>query len=252
MRLPDRRQPLPAVTDIHAVKPEAPEQRARIQHVHDHRGVRTAYPRVVKRQHLVPSLLVEIEQRQVPPVVYREEIVLRPVVCAAGEPLLPVRDTIGHLQHVGDGVDRPGVAWIARDCTRAGSLGASVVAHFLEAKGMHAQVVPLEPANRDRCPADAGRHGRAARSTDRGRSRPGAQPASPAHHSGCQPGCAPRERTRRQDGRRSRHPVPADAVARGPTLRLRPPWPPRVRHARRAAATSRCRARTAGPSGHAP
>jgi len=108
MAVPGCGQLLPAVADIMAGEGEPPQQRRGVDHVErDHRAV-LADRAVIERQHLIGLAEIEMAEREMPPVVNPEEIVVAgPVRFAGDHPADAVLGAPLHFHDMGDGVVRP-------------------------------------------------------------------------------------------------------------------------------------------------
>ena len=86
---------------------------------------------------------IQVIEGQMPPVVEGEAVVGRPVVRPAGQPVHAVAEPALHLHHMGAGMDGPGIARVQLQRPPRALLGAAIVAHLLEAEGVHAQNVAV-------------------------------------------------------------------------------------------------------------
>ena len=140
LRLVGRGQLLVAIPRVDPAQAQAPEQCGGIEHLQ--LDLRSLGPQraVVNLQHPVEAIVVEIEERDVPPVVEGEAVVvLRPIGLAPfheGDAFLLPRL---HLHDVADRVLRPAVVRLQVDGLPAGVLRRAVVPAFLQAEGGHAE-----------------------------------------------------------------------------------------------------------------
>ena len=95
--------------------------------------------RVEQRQALVDLAEFVVEQRQVPPIVDLEEAVLRPGFGIVAHPGNAVALPALHLHDMRHRVLRPAVARLDPDGVPSQRFGAGVVAHLLEAEGLHGE-----------------------------------------------------------------------------------------------------------------
>ena len=105
------------------------------------KGLTTQY--LVRRCYPVQSgdtVLIQVIERGMPPIVKLEAVVfLGPVVGAGFHEGDAFRLAPLHLHHMGDGVLGPAVVRLQFDGVAAGFLGPAVVAALLQAEGIHAQ-----------------------------------------------------------------------------------------------------------------
>jgi hypothetical protein len=119
---------------------EAPQQCAGVEQLEGHAvGARVVDLPVVDVEHAGEVAQLQLEQREVPPVVHREEVAAAPVGDAALERVDPLGHPTTHLVGVGHGVDRPHVVPVGIERGHPGLLGRFVVAGLLEPEGLHAQ-----------------------------------------------------------------------------------------------------------------
>ncbi len=114
-RLPGVRHRLPAVADVDAAQVQPPQHRGGVDHFEDHARLRAVDRTVEQLEHLVDLAEIEMIERDVPPVVDREEAVARPAVGVGRHPGDALLLAALHLHHMRDGVLRPGVAALERD-----------------------------------------------------------------------------------------------------------------------------------------
>ena len=132
----ERREPA-AVGD--AVEAQAPEQRAGVDHLEGHAlGLGVVDLGVVDAERVVDVTAFEVEEREVPPVVDREEVAGTPVGLALAEEPDAVGHSAAHLVGVDHGVDRPHVVGVDGQRGEPRRLGLAVAARLLEAERLHA------------------------------------------------------------------------------------------------------------------
>lgn len=135
-RVRERTEP---ISRVDPVEHEPPQQRAGVEHLERHAfGPVVVDLRVVDRQHLVVASCLEQVQREMPPVVHREQVARPPVGLPAAKEADAVVDLALHLEGVDDRVDTPHVVGVALDRGEADVLGPVVVAGLLGAEGVHA------------------------------------------------------------------------------------------------------------------
>ncbi len=129
----------PAPAERHAAQVQAPEHRRGVDHLeHDARAAPVDRA-IEQREHLAGLAEVEVEHRQVPPVVHGEEAVARPGVGVGAHPGDAVRMAALHFHDVHHGVLRPAVAPLEFERAAALRLGLRVGAGFLQPEGVHAE-----------------------------------------------------------------------------------------------------------------
>ena len=94
---------------------------------------------VVQRQRLVELALRQVEQRQVPPAMRRDDGVDAPAGDVLVHPAHAGVGALGHLEHMRHHVVRPRVECVQGERCAGGLFGALVLAAFLEAEGVHRQ-----------------------------------------------------------------------------------------------------------------
>ena len=138
-RLPTVGQRGPTAADVDAAELQAPQQRRRIDHIEHDRGVLAIDRPVEQREDLIDLPDLEMEKREVPPVVNTQEAVASPGIRVRAHPGNTIRRASLHLHHVRDGVLRPAIARLELDGPAALRLRAPVVGCFLETERMHAE-----------------------------------------------------------------------------------------------------------------
>ena len=144
MPIPMLAQPLPARADIDAGELQAPEQGRGIHEIEQRARGRAPDMAVVDPQHLLEAALLDEEERQMPPLMDRERRRRHPMGLQPAEPGDALALAALHLQHMGDGMDRPCIGGIALDGAAARRLGRAIVAALLQPEGMHAQEIAVE------------------------------------------------------------------------------------------------------------
>ena len=165
----------PPVADVHLGEPQPPEQRGRVEQVEQLLAAVAPDPGVVDVQDGAGLLEVEVVEREVPPVVDREEVVARPVVLARRQPRDAVRQAALHLVRVRDGVHRPGVPRVELHRVRARAPRPRCSRPSPRGRTRTCRGRTRSPGRRGPTPAAPARRGRAATGWHRGRSRPGAR-----------------------------------------------------------------------------
>jgi hypothetical protein len=98
---------------------------------------------VVDLQGPVGLPVIQVVERQMPPVMDRQHVVGRPVVHPAGHPADAVAKPPFHLHHMGDGMDRPGIARRQFDRVAAGILRPPEHVVLFQPEGLHAENVAI-------------------------------------------------------------------------------------------------------------
>ena len=136
---PVLRQALPARADLHAEQLQAPQQGRAVEPLQVHHRGRAGHLRVVELQGAGGVERLEVKQRQVPPQMNRQAVLVGPVGLARAQELHAFDMPALHLHHMRDGVDRPRHPGTGFERAAAGRFGLRMQIAFFEAKGMHAE-----------------------------------------------------------------------------------------------------------------
>ena len=116
-------QRLPAAAHVTAEQVHAPQQRGAVQPLQVDRRGAAGDVRIEQRQCGRGVQRLEPEQRQMPPEVNRQAVVVGPVGAAFLQPGRALRVAALHFHHVRHRVNGPGAAWVARQRFAPGRLG---------------------------------------------------------------------------------------------------------------------------------
>src|SRR5262249_45158271 len=94
---------------------------------------------IVKRNRVLAPATIEMEQREVPPVMKRETVVDGPVILARLEPVDSLLGASLHFHHMRDRVDCPCVFGLERESAAAGLFRFGVLIALFEPEGVHAE-----------------------------------------------------------------------------------------------------------------
>jgi hypothetical protein len=132
-------QRVPARTHRDAAQLQAPQDGRCVDHLEHDRRTCAQHALIHQRQHVVDLVQPEVEQRQVPPVVDREEAAVAPRLVVIAQPRHAVTAAVLHLHHMRDRVPAPAVARFEFDAAAPLPLGRGVVGAFLESEREHRQ-----------------------------------------------------------------------------------------------------------------
>ncbi len=144
MSEPVFRQSLPALADIDPGKLQAPQQGSGIDQIE--KGGRRPGPDmlVIDIQHLVQAAAFDKEKGQMPPMMDRQRWRCLPVGLKPLEPGNALVLPPFHFQHMGHGMDGPGIRRADLDRPAARHLGSAIIPAFLQPEGMHAKDVAVK------------------------------------------------------------------------------------------------------------
>ena len=127
----------------HVMEMQAPKQGRGVNHLERDLGGPGPDLLIIDGQHPIPFSAVEMVEGEVPPVVKCEAVVMRPVLASPGEPVDAFLQPRLHFHDMGHGVNRPRIARVEGERLAATFFSPQVVAHFLQAEGMHAEHVAI-------------------------------------------------------------------------------------------------------------